>query len=1036
MKYFQKIIWVALVVNCLMVIYAVTHFQVDDMTLSTGKVYAFNEGWMLVQPDGTKEEIACLPYFGECDANTTIVIENTIPEDYRGWCLSFLSADKCLQVSIDGEVVYEFGMEDQRSFGQTPGSVENFIDIPQNLKEGRIRIEMVSPYDNYAAKIGEMVAGERDTLILRLLKSNMLHIACSLILLIASVIFTLLAVMQKVSRQQTAGTEYLSIYCVIVCIYYLIETKTLSIFYGNQTLYSILVFVCLMLIPFPLVLYYAKRFTGTFQRRWNALLGVVCLNIFVQLVLQLTNRMDFMEMAPWSHGIIFLTVIVVGKTFCEIPREEKSRSIKLEMVALFSMGLGGMIDIGRMYTVQVGDMGKYSRYASTVFSCILLYVHIRKVSRGYSRKVEENARLLQHEVEYMEKKNAQLHQAKEEAEKARKEAVAANESKDRFLASMSHEIRTPINAVLGMDTMILRESKNPRIKEYAMDIQTAGQSLLSLINDILDFSRIESGKMEIVPVEYDFSSVIHDIANMIGTKAREKNLDLQVSVDSSLPSRLYGDEVRIRQILINLLNNGVKYTEKGSVQLDVKGTVQGDSVLLDFSVKDTGIGIKEEDIQKLFVEFERIEEQRNRHIEGTGLGINITTQLLELMGSHLSVESVYGNGSRFFFTLRQQVVSKEPIGNLQERIRQQAVEYSHAVTFQAPRARLLVVDDNAANRKVLCSLLKETAVQIEEAHSGEYCLELAREKQYDLIFLDHMMPEMDGIETLHRMKEEGICKDTPIVALTANAISGAREMYLSEGFDSFLSKPVIPEKLEALIQELLTPELVEPVSGNLVEREKSSAEQEEKLTRIEGIDWNYARLHLPGEDMLWDTLCDFYRSIDGQAEKLEMCFQELMDEKKDENCLTSYRIQVHTMKGSAGLVGAVSLYGMAEFLEEAAWADKMEEIQRVTPVFLERWISYKEKMKVCAEEAREGIPVEDYSVIVAYLELVKQAIEELDVDVCDQTMEQLKQYDYPEAIAEQMEQLSSAVEQLDVEQVCNLAEGIKEEIDCIKGGSL
>ena len=319
---------------------------------------------------------------------------------------------------------------------------------------------------------------------------------------------------------------------------------------------------------------------------------------------------------------------------------------------------------------------------------------------------------------------------------------------------MSHEIRTPINAVLGMDEMILRESNEPQIKEYAMDIYMAGQTLLSLINDILDFSKIESGKMEIVPVEYDVSSLIHDLANMTIQRAKAKNIKVEVEASHEIPARLFGDDVRIRQVLTNILTNAVKYTHEGSVWLRISYQRKKDTAALTFEVEDTGIGIKKEDLPKLSAEFERIEEDRNRNIEGTGLGINITIQLLELLGSRLQVESEYGKGSKFYFELEQKIVDDTPIGDFESRVHQIAENYNYNTKFCAPDAKILVVDDNAVNRKVLRSLLKETQIQVTDADGGAACLELAFQNHYDLIFLDHMMPEMDGIETLHHLKEQ------------------------------------------------------------------------------------------------------------------------------------------------------------------------------------------------------------------------------------------------------------------------------------------
>ena len=721
-------------------------------------------------------------------------------------------------------------------------------------------------------------------------------------------------------------------------------------------------------------------------------------------------------------------------------KEKREISTLVGMIALLFMGIGGTVDIVRMYVVAVGDMGKFSRLGTACFSLIMLQQHLSQVIKSYTSNIEENARLWKNEKEFMERRNEQLEKANALAEEARQEALAANAAKGKFLAHMSHEIRTPINAVLGMDTMILRETKDMQIKEYALDIQNAGQSLLSLINDILDFSKIESEKLEIIPVEYDMSSLIHDISNMIKAKSEAKKLELIIRVNENLPSKLLGDDVRIRQVLVNLLNNAVKYTQSGSVTLNVDGRVEGRKVILDCSVIDTGIGIKEEDIEKLFKEFERIEEKRNRGIEGTGLGINITTQLLLLMGSHLQVESEYGKGSRFYFSLEQQIVDSTPIGNLEERIRKQSKEYTYTSAFSAPEANVLVVDDNLINLKVFVNLLKHTKLNVDVADSGKECLHLVGTKHYDLIFLDHMMPQMDGIETLHHMKEmeTSLCTDTPVVALTANAITGAKEMYLAEGFDAFLSKPINPVKLEQLILKLLPRELlhfdVEECGQDREESEKVqdvSAVTAIDFPMVEGIDWSYGLLHLSEPALLMDMVSDFYKILESEADKLDGFYEKL---HADTGMVSEYRIKVHSMKSTANLIGATVIGGMAKFLEDAARHEELSVIDVIHPIFIKEWRSYKEKLQDCMrliqknENTSEEKEPMDKEKVLSYLELLKEAAEEMDIDEMDSNMEKLTSYRYPQELQGKIDELSVLVMNMEVDETAELIDRIKEQM--------
>lgn len=393
----------------------------------------------------------------------------------------------------------------------------------------------------------------------------------------------------------------------------------------------------------------------------------------------------------------------------------------------------------------------------------------------------------------------------DELKKQKEIADNANKAKSSFLANMSHEIRTPINAVIGMDEMIIRESREKQTVAYANDIMSASRTLLSLINDILDFSKVEEGKLEIIPTQYEVGSLVNDLVNMIRDRASKKGLAFNVRVDEAIPHLLYGDEIRLKQCAMNVLTNAVKYTEKGSVTFELKHEEADEgSTVLTFIVSDTGIGMKEEDIEKLFSPFTRIEEKRNRSIEGTGLGMSITKQLLDLMGSRLEVKSVYGEGSVFTFRVVQRVISPDPIGNYSERFMAENLKtHKYKELFHAPEASILVVDDTEINHAVIRNLLKKTRINIDNALSGREAIAQAQIKDYDIILLDHMMPDMDGIETLTNLKEQKPGDDTVYIALTANAVSGARQMYLDAGFADYLSKPIDGPKLEKMLIKYL-----------------------------------------------------------------------------------------------------------------------------------------------------------------------------------------------------------------------------------------
>ena len=491
-------------------------------------------------------------------------------------------------------------------------------------------------------------------------------------------------------------------------------------------------------------------------------------------------------------------------------------------------------------------------------------------------------------------------------------AFAASEAKSSFLSNMSHEIRTPINAILGMNEIILRESADSEIISYAESIKTAGNTLLGIINDILDFSKIEAGKIEIIPVDYDLSSLINDLVNMIQTRADDKGLALSLDFDKHLPKMLYGDEVRIKQVITNILTNAVKYTEKGIVTFSMKFKRiddEPDSVILLVTIKDTGIGIKPEDMQKLFTEFERIEEERNRNVEGTGLGMAITQNLLYLMKSNLKVESIYGLGSKFSFELKQKVIKWEPLGDYEASYKTGLSERKkYAEKFTAPTARVLVVDDNPMNLMVVKNLLKQTKIKIDTAINGDEGLLLTQGDKYDLIFLDHMMPDKDGIETLQELraqKENPNCH-TVAVCLTANAVSGAKEKYIAAGFDNYLTKPINPDKLEEMLLNYLPKEKVNSASSGNAE---VATQNERPQSSYKHLNIAVGLEYSTDEDMLRSVIELFCELKDENKEKIQQAFES--------GNWKNYTMFVHSLKSTALSIGGERVGKIAKELEMA-----------------------------------------------------------------------------------------------------------------------
>ena len=547
----------------------------------------------------------------------------------------------------------------------------------------------------------------------------------------------------------------------------------------------------------------------------------------------------------------------------------------------------------------------------------------------------------------------------DELRKAKKIAEEASKAKGQFLANMSHEIRTPINAIMGMDELITRETSDANIQKYAYSIKSSANQLLTLVNDVLDFSKMEAGKFKLRSDNYYLSAVITDIDAMIKGRAEGKGLIYKVFVNKDIPDGLIGDDTRLKQVIVNLLTNGVKYTMAGFVHLTIDfEKVDEEQIDLKVAVKDTGIGMKEEDIKKLFNAFERLDEDRNKTIEGTGLGMSIVKQILDSMGTTLDVKSKYGAGTEFSFVARQKVFSWEPIGDYEtssEKI--VASQENYVPKLIAPSARILAVDDTEINLRVVAGLLRQTKIQVDTALSGKQALDMMGVTKYDLALIDHRMPVMDGVELLKHIKsdENNKNRDIPCIALTANVVEGGRDMYVKAGFNDYLEKPVSGARLEEmLIKYLPKDKLVDeaPPEENVKEEapsdtvapssnteggtpsEGSTRAKMEALEAQGFINIEDGISYAGSENDFIDTLQFFRDTIDKKADEI----QKLYDEKNIED----YTTKVHALKSAARIIGAKDLSENARLLEQAGKEGNLDYINANTGKVLDEYRQYKE----------------------------------------------------------------------------------------------
>lgn len=744
-----------------------------DVPYKQGACRNLQVSWERVYPDGTREAVT-LPGIWNAERKETVRAEAVLPDHQTDLWGCIRASQQDVRIYVDGQLREQYSTKDTRLFGKTSASIYVFFPLFESDAGSVLAIETESD-SYYSGRMNQVIVGERSDIVRLFVKENNLIFAVSFTAIIFSIITLVASLIICTAQKKETELFYLSLGTLLTSLIMVTESLLRQFLFPSITVASNVGFFLTMLAPYPFVIYADRLQKRRYHKFYAPVLYGVIVNVVGSTVLHILGIVDFLDTMILDYIIIGSALVVGAVTIVVDIVHKRIKDYKEVAIGLLGIIVASVWEIYQVYYPGVRGGG----FAFCAGLCFLLGMAALKTGRDMQT-----------------------------LEKEKQRAIVAGEAKAQFLAQMSHEIRTPINTIIGMNEMILRENEDDTIRDYAVNIQNSSRLLMGLINDVLDFSKIEAGKLDIAKARYSLRSLLDDIVGEVRSRAEKKNLEMEASIDSSLPAYVWGDELRVRQILNNLLSNAVKYTQEGNICFSVWGEEE-EGFYLCASVKDTGIGIRKEDAERLFDSFQRFEEQKNRHIEGTGLGLAITKQLLDVMGGSISVESEYGKGSCFTVRIPQQIMDE--IREEKEQVISDSEKKNPTGKKQlsAPEALVLAVDDNEMNLAVVKALLRRTEMKVETASGGRKCLELCKQKKYDLLLMDHMMPDLDGVETLHILrKEDTPNRDTKVLVLTANAIAGMEEQYRKEGFADYLSKPLVVDELEAVIGKHLPKEKV------------------------------------------------------------------------------------------------------------------------------------------------------------------------------------------------------------------------------------
>lgn len=789
----RRIINILLWTIVLVISVGIAGFQIisnGTYCFSSRDYHTMNRNWKLVQQDGSVKEIT-LPVAFDASQLSEVVIFRKLPsniEDKHYLVMRGSRQDFC--VWIGGEVREKYSDAKERIFGKTSASIFVIIPLSEEDRGKEIKITYTSEYEDFRGLLNDIGIGSESGIYTYIIRESGIHTILAFVIFFVSMIFVVIGAMYRLVYKKNTGFGYLGCFSFTVSGWVLAQSKMRQFYIRDTISLDFTAYLLLIIIPIPLLLYLNEMQKKRYQNIYYGMVGVNFLYLFIRIFYQIVGLVDLMEGIWVTVSWYAIGTMMVIYCFAKDRKEGYGKEIQELFAGVIVMITAVFLEVANFILNKSGNIGMMTCYGLTLFMIIVGVLSIKLVA-------------------IQEKKQIQ--------------AIQANEAKSAFLANMSHEIRTPMNAVLGMSEILLRQEQlSPSVREGIENIQSAGNNLLAIINDILDFSKIESGRMELAEHNYQLSSIIYDIQNLMSFRIKSKQVKLVTDIDQTLPNELYGDEVRLRQILINLLGNAAKFTDEGTITLRIRWQREQELAWLKIDVEDTGIGIRQENLEQLFESFQRVDLEKNYAIEGTGLGLAICKQLCILMGGEVSVASKYGKGSIFTVVIPQRIIDDRVIyGDVQKVQKKPEESKKGEKGFFAPEAKVLVVDDNELNLKVVTGLMKPLGMEIDTADSGREAIQLIQEKEYHLIFLDHMMPKMDGIETLKIMKREKKGFQTPVIALTANAITGVREMYLENGFTDYLSKPVKFAKLLEMLKKY--------IPSDLIEQEMSQQEIEKKI---------------------------------------------------------------------------------------------------------------------------------------------------------------------------------------------------------------